>query len=161
MLFIVQNLQKVLLIQFGITESWNWPTKIQTWWPIVNTAPIAWIFFKFAMYRIRPIKRTVPPPPPPPPPPYFSWLEGEWLAQLSWKTRKTSTPPPPPPPIRSKKSKITYLSSCRVCKPALNSTISAVPSRSHCSYSPHDRTFDQLTIFSHLSKLISESAKVQ
>ena len=42
----------------------------------------------------------------------------------------------------------TYLSSCHVCKPALNSVISAVPSRSHCSYSPHDCTIDQLTIFS-------------
>ena len=52
------------------------------------------------------------------------------------------------PPRRSKKSEITYLSSCRVCKPALNSAISAVPLRSYCSYSPHDRTFDQLVIFS-------------
>ena len=52
-------------------------------------------------------------------------------------------------PRRSKKSEITYLSSCRVCKPALNSAISAVPSLSHYSYSPHDRSIDQLTIFSH------------
>ena len=35
--------------------------------------------------------------------------------------------------MRSKKSKITHLFSCRVCKPALNSVISAVPSGSHCS----------------------------
>ena len=41
---------------------------------------------------------------------------------------------------------ITYLSSCRRCKPVLNSAISAVPSRSHCSYSPHKRNIDQLTI---------------
>ena len=53
------------------------------------------------------------------------------------------------PPRRRKKSVITYLSSCRVCKPALNSAILAVPSCSHCSYSLHDRTIDQLTIFSH------------
>ena len=48
------------------------------------------------------------------------------------------------PPRRSKKSKITYLSSCCVCKPALNSAISAVSSCSRCSYSPHGRTIDQL-----------------
>ena len=48
------------------------------------------------------------------------------------------------PPRRSKKCKVTYLSSCRVCKSALNYAISAVPSRSH---SPHYRTFDQSMIF--------------
>ena len=31
------------------------------------------------------------------------------------------------PPRKSKKSKITYLSTCCVCKPAMNSAISAVP----------------------------------
>ena len=50
------------------------------------------------------------------------------------------------PPGRSKKSKLTYLSSCCVCKPVLNSAISAVPARSRCSYSPHGRTIDQLAI---------------
>ena len=53
------------------------------------------------------------------------------------------------PPRRSMRSEITYLSSCRVCKPALNSTISAVTSRSHCSYSLHDRTIDQIKILVH------------
>ena len=53
------------------------------------------------------------------------------------------------PPRRCKKSKIIYLSSCWVCKPTLNSAISAVPSCSHCPYSPHDRTIEQLTIFPH------------
>ena len=53
------------------------------------------------------------------------------------------------PPRRSKKSETTYLSSCRVCKPALNSAILAVPLCSRGSYLPHDRTIDQLTIFPH------------
>ena len=70
---------------------------------------------------------------------------------MSWKLLKL-------PPRRSKKSEITYLSSCRVCKPALNSTISAVPLCSHCSYSPHDRTIDQLTIFSH-AELLRQMSK--
>ena len=58
-------------------------------------------FYRFneLIYRIRPIKRTVPNKRIPP---YFSRLEGEWLAQLSWKMQKTS-------PRRSKKSKIKYL----------------------------------------------------
>ena len=75
--------------------------------------------------------------------------------------RQRSSPYVKSPP-RSNQN--TYISSCRVCKPALNFAISAVPSRSHCSYSPHDYTLDQLTIYSHaaniLSTLNSKSAKV-
>ena len=68
----------------------------------------------------------------------------------NWGTSKCQRPSPyVKSPPKSNQDQITYLSSCRVCKPALNSAISAVPSRSHCSYSPHDRTIDQLTIFSH------------
>ena len=40
-----------------------------------------------SVYHIHPIKRTVPNKRIPH---YFSRLEGEWLAQLSWETRKTS-----------------------------------------------------------------------
>ena len=54
------------------------------------------------------------------------------------------------PPRRSKKRKVTYLSSCQVCKSALNSAISAVSSCSHCSYSPHYRIFSQSITFDKL-----------
>ena len=151
MLFIIQNLQKDLLIQFGITESWNGPTKSKL-------GDQLWIQLRLPEYfsnlqctvfaRLSAQSRT----PPPPPPPLFFMVRGGMASAIVMKNF---------PPIRSKKSKITYLSSCRVCKPALNSTISAVHSRSHCSYSLHDCTIYQLTTLSHLSKLNSTSAKVQ
>ena len=89
----------------------------------------------YVYYRIRLIKRTVPNKRTPP------IFRGNW----GTSKRQRSSPYVKSPP-RSNQN--TYISSCRVCKPALNSAISAVPSRSHCSYSPHDRTIDQLTIFS-------------
>ena len=76
---------------------------------------------------------------------YFSRLEGNGQPICHEKRVK--------PPPRSKKSEITYLSSCYACKPALNSAILAVPSCSHCSYSLYGRTIDQLTIFSHAGLL--------
>ena len=72
------------------------------------------------------------------PPPIF---RGNW-----WTNKHQRSSPYVKSPPRSNQH--TYLSSCRVCKPALNSAISAVPSRSHCPYLPHDCIIDQLTIFS-------------
>ena len=109
-------------------------------------------------YGIRPIKRTVPNRCTPLP-----IFRGNWGTSKHQRLSPYVKPPP-----RSNQNQITYLSSCCVCKPALNSAISAVPSRSHCSYSLHDRTIDQITIFSRadccgkrLRTLNSESVKVQ
>ena len=97
----------------------------------------------FWTYRIRPIKLTVLNKLTPPSPLFFTVRGGMASAIVIKKLVKL-------PPRRSKKHKVTYLSSCQACKPALNSAISAVPSRAHCSYSRHDhiltnkRSFDKL-----------------
>ena len=85
----------------------------------------------------------------------FSWISARSrisaplppIFRGNWGTskRQRSSPYVKSPP---RSNKIKYLSSCHVCKPVLNSAISAVLSHSHCSYSPLDRTIDQLTIFS-------------
>ena len=137
----------------GLRKHSAWCQIIDALWPTSHY---------FEAYRICLIKRTVPNKRtrPPPPPLFFAEIGGP--ASTNDRLLMLNLPP------RSNQNQITYLSSCLFCKPALNSAISAVPSCSHCSYSPHDRTIDQLTIFSRayccgkrLSTLNSESRKVQ
>ena len=66
-----------------------------------------------------------------------------------------------PSPRRSKKSEITYLSSCRVCKPALKSAVCAVPSGFRCSYSSQDCNIDQSTILLHVGLLRQASERAE
>ena len=79
----------------------------------------------------------------------------------NWGTskRQRSSPYVKSPP-RSNQN--TYLSSCRVCKPALNPAISAVPSRSHCSYSSkHLKHAEQRECEGAITVITSRSAIIE